>query len=397
MALSILNNIASLAAQNQLSITNNSLKNTLFRLSSGQRINSGADDAAGLAIANGLQANITALTQSAQNANNGVGMMQVADGALSQVTSLLNRAVTLATEASTGTVSDNQRTALNAEFTAIKTEISNIGGKTTYNGQQIFGGGAGTTDPNTWVGATGGLTGAVPLADGATVTISDTDTGKSDTYLAAGGTGSIQELMDYFNTGAGSANVNVKLSLDPTSGALKIQDKNGNGSIVVSGANAGLTGVTGAVAKQTITGSSNVYMGDGSLTGESSISVTVGTLSASSIGFSVGLTAVDLTAAGMDLTSATNAAGTLKKITAAIANVAADRGTLGATMNQLQAASNVMNNQVQNLTSAEDGIMSADIPSEVANLTKYQILEQTGMSALAQANQMQQNVLKLLQ
>jgi len=394
MALSILNNIASLAAQNQLSITNSSLKNTLFRLSSGQRINSGADDAAGLAIANGLQANITALTQSAQNANNGVGMMQVADGALSQVTSLLNRAVTLATEASTGTVSDGQRSALNAEFTAIKTEIGNIGGKTTYNGQQIFGGGAGTTDPNTWVGATGGLTGAVALADGATVTISDTDSGKSDTYTAAGGTGSITQLMNYFNT---SANVNVKLSLDPTSGALKIQDKNGNGSIVVSGANGGLTGVTGAVAKQNIAGSSNIYMGDGSLTGESSISVTVGTLSASSIGFSAGLTAVDLTGAGMDLTTDTNAAATLKKITAAIANVAADRGTLGATMNQLQAASNVMNNQVQNLTSAEDGIMSADIPSEVANLTKYQILEQTGMSALAQANQMQQNVLKLLQ
>src|SRR5581483_7861559 len=138
-------------------------------------------------------------------------------------------------------------------------------------------------------------------------------------------------------------------------------------------------------------------MGDGSLTGESPISVTIGTLSASNIGFSAGLTAVDLTAAGMDLTSSSNASSTLKKITSAIANVAADRGTLGATMNQLQAASNVINNQVQNLTSAEDGIMSADIPSEVANLTKYQILEQTGMSALAQANQMQQNVLKLLQ
>lgn len=396
MALSILNNIASLAAQNQLSITNNSLKNTLFRLSSGQRINSGADDAAGLAIANGLQANITALTQSSQNANNGVGMMQVADGALSQVTSLLNRAVTLATEASTGTVTDAQRKALDAEFTAIKTEISNIGGKTTYNGQQIFGGGAGTTDPNTWVGATGGLTGAVTLADNSSVTISDTDTGVSATYTATGGTGSIQQLMDYFNTGAGNT-VNVNLSLDPTSGALKIQDKNGNGSIVVSGATAGLTGVAGAIAKQNITGSSNIYMGDGSLTGESSIAVTIGTLSASSIGFSAGLTVVNLTAAGMDLTNAANAAGTLKKITAAIANVAADRGTLGATMNQLQAASNVMNNQVQNLTSAEDGIMSADIPSEVANLTKFQILEQTGMSALAQANQMQQNVLKLLQ
>ena len=117
MALSILNNIPSLAAQNQLSITGSSLQKTLFRLSSGSRINSGADDAAGLAIADGLHANVTALTQSSRNATDGIGKLQVADGALAQVTNLLNRAVTLATESSTGTVSDSQRKALNAEFT----------------------------------------------------------------------------------------------------------------------------------------------------------------------------------------------------------------------------------------------------------------------------------------
>lgn len=94
MALSILNNIPSLVAQNNLNITNQNLQRTLFRLSSGSRINSGADDAAGLAIADGLKANTTALTQSAQNASSGVGALQVADGALAQVTTLLNRAVT---------------------------------------------------------------------------------------------------------------------------------------------------------------------------------------------------------------------------------------------------------------------------------------------------------------
>jgi len=112
MAIGILNNIPSLVAENNLGITNQNLQKTLFRLSSGSRINSGADDAAGLAIADGLKANTTALTQSAQNANSGVGALQVADGALAQVTTLLNRAVTLATEASTGTVSQAQRGAL---------------------------------------------------------------------------------------------------------------------------------------------------------------------------------------------------------------------------------------------------------------------------------------------
>src|ERR1035441_8411643 len=93
MSLSILNNISSLQAQNSLNMTATSLNKTLQQLSTGQRINSGADDAAGLAIANGLQANVTALTQSVQNASDGVGMLQVADGALSQITTLLNRAV----------------------------------------------------------------------------------------------------------------------------------------------------------------------------------------------------------------------------------------------------------------------------------------------------------------
>src|ERR1700733_9479523 len=142
MAISILNNIPSLAAQNQLSITQANLQKTLEQLSSGSRINSGADDAAGLAIADGLQANVTALTQSAMNANEGVGKLQVADGALSQVTTLLNRAVTLATESANGTVNDgSQREALDSEFQSIKAEIDRIGTNTTYNGSQIFTGG----------------------------------------------------------------------------------------------------------------------------------------------------------------------------------------------------------------------------------------------------------------
>ena len=138
MSFSILNNIPALDAQGYLSNTQSSLQNTLLQLSSGSRINSGADDAAGLAIANGLKANVTALNQSANNANDGVGALQVADGALSQVTTLLNRAVTLATESSTGTVSTSQRSALNAEFTQIKNEIDSIGSATTFNGTSVF-------------------------------------------------------------------------------------------------------------------------------------------------------------------------------------------------------------------------------------------------------------------
>ena len=138
MAISLLNNISALVAQNELQTTQGKLQTTLFQLSSGSRINSGADDAAGLAIANGLEANITALTQSSQNANSGVGSLQVADGALAQITTLLNRAVTLATEAATGTVSTAQRQALDTEYQQINAEVASIGSSTNYNGTPVF-------------------------------------------------------------------------------------------------------------------------------------------------------------------------------------------------------------------------------------------------------------------
>jgi len=271
MALSVLNNIPSLVAENQLNITNANLQNTLFQLSSGSRINSGADDAAGLAIANGLQANITALTQSVANANDGVGNMQVADGALSQVTTLLNRAVTLATESATGTVSSAQRTALDAEYQQIRAEIDSIGTNTTFNGTAVFG-----------------------------------------------------------------------------------------------------AGVT------------SVFLSDSTTTGTVTIAVNPGTLSTASLGVTGNLTTASL------------AQAELTDINAAIATVASDRGTIGAGINRLQAASNVLNNEIQNLTTAEDQITAADIPTVVSNLSKFSILEQTGISALAQANSAQQQVLNLL-
>jgi flagellin len=282
MSLSILNNISALGAQDQLSMTQTSLNRTLQELSSGSRINSGADDAAGLAIANGLQANVTALTQSVQNATGGVGMLQVADGALSQITSLLNRAVTLATESATGTVSNSQRTALQAEFASIQTEIDNIGTKTTYNGQAIFGAAASLT----------------------------------------------------------------------------------------------------------------VYMSDSTTAGTTTISTTLGTVNQSNLGTNGG-SAVSI--ASDNLSTATAAQAALTDINNAIAGIASLRGTLGASSNQLQAAATVMNNQIQNLTSAEDGITAADMGSVTADLSKYSILQQTGIAALQQSNQMQQSVLKLLQ
>ena len=140
MALGVLNNLSAIYAENNLNNTNNSLQTVLQQLSSGSKINSGADDAAGLSLVNGLEANQTALMQSETNATEGVGLLDVADGALSQVTNLLDRAVTLATEASNGTLNSTQEAAANQEYQSILSEINNIGSTTTYNQEQVFAG-----------------------------------------------------------------------------------------------------------------------------------------------------------------------------------------------------------------------------------------------------------------
>ncbi len=274
MSLSILNNISALQAENQLTITTAAANKSLQQLSSGSRINSGSDDAAGLAISDGLNANVAALNQSSLNATNAIGSLQTADGALSQVTALLNRAVTLATEASSSGLSTTQATAIDTEYSALQKQIDNIGSTTDFNGAAIF---------------------------GTTV---------------------------------------------------------------------------------------NAFTSDGTSAGAVTIGAAVATVSAALLTLSSG---------GSALATTTSAAAELVLITGAISTVSAQRGTLGAAVEQLQAASTVDTNESQNLQSASSNITSADISSVVANDTKYSILQQTGISSLQQANQQAQTVLKLLQ
>ncbi|HEY0785029.1 MAG TPA: flagellin [Acidobacteriaceae bacterium] len=310
MSLSILNNISALQAENQLTITNAAAAKSLQELSSGSRINSGSDDAAGLAISDGLNANVAALNQSALNATNATGALQTADGALSQITALLNRSVTLATEAASTGLSTNQYTAINTEYNALLTQINNISTSTSFNGQAVF------------------STSAV-----ATV---------------------------------------AAVAYVPATGTFP--------AVATVNAVAGHAATTSVVS---------AFTSDGTANGTINIAVTVPALDITTLGLTAGLST--------GLSSASNAAAALTAITAAIASVSQDRGTLGATVEQLQAASTVDTNESQNLTSASSDITSANISTVVANDTKYSILQQTGISALQQANTQAQNVLKLLQ
>jgi flagellin len=223
MSLGVLNNLSALYAENNLNNSNNSLNTVLQQLSSGSKINSGADDAAGLSLVNGLQANSMALTQSETNATEGVGLLQVADGALSQVTSLLNRAVTLATEASNGTLNSSQDTAANQEYQSILSEINNIGTTTTYNQQAVFGAGSPvniyTGDSSTAgasvdslnirtlsssnVGDSGGVMAYSNGANNVFLNLSSSTANAAATdYLAGGATGTTTLQVNYMVKGA---------------------------------------------------------------------------------------------------------------------------------------------------------------------------------------------------
>jgi len=392
MALSILNNIPSLAAQNQLAITGAGLSKTLFRLSSGSRINSGADDAAGLAIADGLRANISALTQSSRNANDGTGKLQVADGALAQVTNLLNRAVTLATESANGTVSDAQRGALDNEFTAIKAEIDRIGSNTTFNGTAVFSASSvdiflsdSTTTGTSIVATTTGVVSSLGIGLGANASnvlsaIGNATAGKvvvigTQTYTFAAAAGGANTVTIGATTADTLANLAAAVNGSAGAGVAY-----GAGTVanVDASASAGTSTVT-FTAKVAGTGGNAI----------------VSTTDDATFGFSNAAT-FSGGAGSAGLTTAAAAQAALISINNAIQSVAGTRGNLGATINRLQSAVSVINNQSQNLTAAEDGIRAADIAQEVANLTKFSILNQTGISALAQANTTQQSVLSLL-
>jgi len=281
---SVLNNISGINAQNQLNLNNVNLSRTLSRLSSGKRLNSGADDAAGLQIADSLRGNVRALDQAVRNANDGISVSQIADGALSEMSNLLTRAVTLAEEAATETVDSAERTSLNNEFTAIEAEIARIATQTNFNGVALF---------------------------------------------------------------------------------------------TASGVNGGLS----------------VFVGDLTNT-TSSISVTIATITADgSAGTVSSLNGANLT--GVDLSTQAGAASALSTLKTALTNVASARAGIGAGINRLQSAVAVLQTQSQNTAAAESTIRDANMAEEVANLTKYQILSQSGIAALSQANTNAQTVLSL--
>jgi flagellin len=421
MSLGVLNNLNAVYAENSLNSTNNSLTTILQQLSSGSRINSGADDAAGLSLVNGLQANSQALTQSATNATEGVGLLQVADGALSQVTNLLNRAVTLATETSNGTLNTSQSAAANQEYQSILSEINNIGSTTTYNQNQVFTGAAAGVGIYTGDSSTEGAS----IDDLFFAKLSATDVGDSGGTVQQSNAG---QFFDLSKDTAGALTT-AATQADPTTGSLKFTITNPDGTTstitttatTVSGLIAeinqdGIPGVTASFTSASAVGDSGVAAGDtGVLVSNTNANVAIATtLKDTNTGITPAAfnstaateTIQYVAAAGGDstanlsltnLSTQGNAETALTTLNSAISYVAAQDGYIGAQINTLNSVSNVINTQQENIVSAQNAVQATDYASATSNLSKYEILSQTGISALAQANSLQQEVTKLLQ
>ena len=427
MSLGVLNNLSAVYAENYLNNTQSSLNTVLQQLSSGSKINSGADDAAGLSLVNGLQANQMALTQSKTNASEGVGLLQVADGALSQVTSLLNRAVTLATEASNGTLNSSQDAAANQEYQSILSEINNIGSTTTYNQEKVFG-----------AGQVGVYTGDSSNAGASLNTLNISGLSASnvgDTGGAMAYSTGENVFLDLSNGTGQTTNAALTDTIASTTLTITYENPDTSTGTVTTSAATTIGGLINAINASgrglTATFTTAAAAGDAGNTATDMgimISGNVGTAAATTSkqqvaiaggGYdtSQGATAASTPAAdnsggiatisysatghgslsGTDLTNQGDAETALTSLNTAIADVAAQDGYVGAQINTLNAVSNVLSTQQENVQSAQNAVQATDYASAASNMSKYEILSQTGISALAQANSMQQEVTKLLQ
>ncbi len=482
--ISLQTNVDSLVAQNNLN-TNSALQSkTIQQLTSGYRINSSADDAAGLAIANGYRDNIAELTQGVNNANNGVSQLQIIDGGLGNISTILDRMKTLATESASGTFTGDRGT-LNNEYQGLITEITrqatnvnlNSGGSFNSNLNVYIGGASSAAN----AGVTINLSGSQNAVDATSLGLNTTNvlaggvgiSGNTQRIDAPGATFAAQTFT--FNLYANGSNTQVTATSaagDQTAAIASLNTSlnqygitagvDGNGLLQFSGSTAFTASTTGAAGELTATGTAentSNYTVDGatafvtptgneSLNFQTSAGSTQVTLGTSITSAAAAASAINAKTAQLGVYAVVNAAGTglsfqsassfsladtpnaagegvfgaaatagttnntstapttgngtnansaITAINAAIQQLGLAQGSVGAGENKLQYAISLAQSQISNFSSAESQIRDANVAEDAANLTKSQVLVQTSIAAMAQANNEPQSVLKLLQ
>ena len=387
MGLSVNNNIAAMNSYRNLSVTDSQMSKSLEKLSSGFRINRAADDAAGLAISEGLRSQIGGLKVAVRNPQDGISVVQTAEGARTETHSILQRMRDLSVQASNeGSLNGDAKKNIQSEIGQLKSELDRIASTTNFNGKSLLDGNYNATFQ---VGANAGETIGVSIGtsmgaqglgvEGVDVSVaagSGTAT-SATTAVTAGTTASDITLnsstlaADDFDALNGSVSYNGK-SLDLASVKYKAGDTAANKLATL---NSALTSALGA--------------GISAANGASGLKIT-GTDPGS------GATAQEVADATVTFTTASGASEAIGKIDDAIKLVSTTRADLGAIQNRFELTVNNLNVAVENLSASESRIRDTDMAQEMTNFTRTQILSQAGTAMLAQANQAPQGILKLL-
>jgi flagellin len=479
--MSIINtNISSLTAQRNLGMSANSLSSAMQRLSSGLRINSAKDDAAGLAISERMTTQIRGSNQAARNANDGISLAQTAEGDLTQISANLQRMRELAVQSANATNSTSDRAALDAEVQALSAEIDRSAQNSSFNGTKLLDGsfvaqrfqvGAngtasdsitvtgvasartsslGGSGTSTVTSLPGGVTTA-PLVAG-DLTLNGLQVGSATTGAAPGqSTSSAYSIALAINAVSSQSGVTaiaqastvtgivptafaaVTASATLTVNGIQIGNIAAGGTVVGAGANtaaainlvsaqSGVTATADNTGKVTLTAADgrDIVLGAGFLggatgglsAGTNHGAITLDTNNAAGIvisggtpanaGFAAGTTSPTttltvLSIASINVLTATNATNALAAIDGALTTINSSRAALGAVQNRFSSVVTSLQTTAENLTASRSRIQDADFALETANLSRAQILQQAGTAMVAQANQIPQGVLKLLQ
>ncbi|HCK12047.1 MAG TPA: flagellin [Candidatus Latescibacteria bacterium] len=384
MPLRVNNNISAITARRALGVNGRALATRIERLSTGLRINSGADDAAGLVISERMRSEIGGLTQGVRNAEHATNLSQVAEGALNEVSTMLIRMRELAVQAASSTINDINRNNLQAEFTQLITEIDRVALTTSYNDTVLLMGFGNTVSETISTAITASATTGV-----AGVTISGANSG-TYTFLDAG-------LTDnQITVGNGVATQTIDIG--------SILDNDADGGVVATGT----TAVANFDRLGLVLNLDDRYR-DGDLDGLS-IHVEQGTGGSFQVGpdnkmtdrIEFGLN--DMRASGPELNlnitsiaTQVSARATIPILDLAIDRVTSERAEIGAVQNRLAFTVASANNAIENIQASESSIRDADVAEEVSEFTRAQILTQAATAVLAQANALPQSALSLLQ
>lgn len=365
MAQVINTNSLSLITQNNMNKSQSAMSTAIERLSSGLRINSAKDDAAGQAIANRFTSNINGLTQASRNANDGISLAQTTEGSLSEINNNLQRIRELAVQAQNGTNSDSDLTSIQDEINQRLSEIDRVSDQTQFNGKKVL---SENSTMKIQVGANDGETISINLQK------MDSEALKLKDFSVTGISQSLTSLTDSTTT----PGTTTKLDLDLSA---------------VTGISAGAT--VHGVGEANTDGTYNNYaikttdgkQFEGSVDAAGAVTFTDTTIT----------DAATLAAAEQYSPTGAGTASPLKAIDDAIKNVDSFRSQLGAVQNRLDSAITNLGNTTTNLSAAQSRIQDADYATEVSNMSKAQIVQQAGNSVLAKANQVPQQVMSLLQ